>query len=172
MRNAVWLLVLLVVACSGETATVPPTRSPVSKLPTPSAAVVDGGCGSTQVVKGNVPKWLDEAGGHNNPNGAPYVIATPAIAAGFIFGYPLRAGHPESPSNKILWVVGMPRNGSALEITGHPIDAASPTIKLVQPANSSPGDIYPSAVDVPQAGCWHFDLAWAGHHAVVELIYQ
>jgi hypothetical protein len=26
-------------------------------------------------------------------------------------------------------------------------------------------------VDVPLAGCWHFDLSWSGHHASVELEY-
>ena len=46
------------------------------------------GCGSTAVVKGGIPRWLDDAGVHNNPTFVPYVIATPAIAAGFIFGYP------------------------------------------------------------------------------------
>jgi hypothetical protein len=101
------------------------------------------------------------------------VLALPKqSAAGFLFGYPLRAGHPENPSNKILWVVGMPRNGSPLEIQVHPLNAAEPSVTVTQPANSSPGEIYPSIVDVPKPGCWHFDLAWSGHQASVDLMYE
>lgn len=122
-------------------------------------------------MRGNVPAWLDEAGAHNNP-ATPYVLATPQQAAGFLFGYPLRSGHPENPFNKILWVVGLPRNGSSLEISGHPLESSAPIVKVVSPADSSPGEIYPSIVDVPTPGCWQFELAWAGHTASVELPYQ
>jgi hypothetical protein len=45
-------------------------------------------------------------------------------------------------------------------------------VREVQAANSGPGEIYPSIVDVPQAGCWHFDLSWSGHKASVELLYR
>jgi hypothetical protein len=174
MRTTVvsWVIALLMMGCSGQSTAASPTHSPVTNSSLHSAAVVDGGCGSTSVAKGHVPSWLDEAGAHNNPDFLPYVVAVPADAAGFIFGYPLRAGHPENPSNKILWVVRLPRGGSGLEITGHPADATKPTIDVAVPANSGPGEIYPSIVDVPQPGCWHFDLAWAGHHAAVELMYQ
>jgi hypothetical protein len=93
------------------------------------------------------------------------------VAAGFLFGYPLRAGHPQNRRNKILWVMGLPRNGSALDISGHPLAVSKPSIHKTEPANSSPGEIYPSYVDVPQAGCWHFDLSWSGQHAAVDLDY-
>ena len=166
----IWLAMLLA-ACSAAPASPSPTGSPHANVPA-GATVVAGGCGSTTIVKGKVPAWLDEAGAHNNPDSLPYVLATPQQAAGFIFGYPLRSGHPENPSNKILWVVGWPRNGSSLEITGHPLGAAAPIVTVDRAADSSPGEIYPSIVDVPQPGCWHFDLAWAGHKASVELLYQ
>jgi hypothetical protein len=177
MRPAASLLIsavalLLAQGCSGQWTAASPTHPPLTNSLPPAATLVDGGCGFTSVVKGQVPPWVDEAGAHNNPDSAPYFITVPANAAGFIFGYPLRAGHPESPSNKILWVVGLARNGSALEITGYPVGATTPTVDVVQPANSGPGEIYPSIVDVPQPGCWHFDLAWAGHNAAVELVYQ
>jgi hypothetical protein len=138
----------------------------------PSATVLAGGCGSTPVMRGHVPAWLDEAGAHNNPDALPYVIADPPQAAGFIFGYPLRSGHPDTPTNRILWVVGLPRNGSPLVITSHPLRTAAPIVTQSQPDDSSPGEIYPSIVDVPDPGCWHVDLAWAGHHAAVDLVYQ
>lgn len=161
------------------------TQTPLQSLSTPSllatassrpslsaAVVVPGGCGSTQVLKGGVPAWVDDAGAHNNPDGLPYAVATPALAAGFLFGYPLRAGHPDSPANKILWVVAKPRDGAALTISAHPIGKAAPVVSTTQSANSSPGEIYPTIVDVPEPGCWHLDLAWAGQHASVELEYQ
>jgi hypothetical protein len=69
-------------------------------------------------------------------------------------------------------VVGLPRNGSSLEISGHPLGAAAPIVTVDRAADSSPGEIYPSIVDVPQSGCWHFDLAWAGHEVSLELLYQ
>jgi hypothetical protein len=45
-------------------------------------------------------------------------------------------------------------------------------VTVTQPANSSPGEIYPTVVDVPAPGCWHFDLHWADHDASVELEYR
>ena len=170
------VVALTVIACtqapepSAAAPSPPPTASSTPSLST--AVVVPGGCGVTQVLKGGVPAWLDDAGAHNNPDGLPYAVATPAIAAGFLFGYPLRAGHPDNPANKILWVVARPRGGSALTISAHPIGKAAPIVTTVQPANSSPGEIYPSIVDVPQTGCWHLDLAWAGQQASVELEYH
>ena len=41
----------------------------------------------------------------------------------------------------------------------------------VKSADSSPGEIYPSIVDVPSPGCWHFTLSWAGHHDEIDLLY-
>ena len=157
---------LIMVACSGNAA-ARPTRSSA-----PPASPVTGVrvCGSTTVVAGSIPQWLDDAGGHINPSGLPYVIAHPALAAAFLFVQPLRAGHPENPANKVLWVVRTPRTGP-LTIDGHPLAAAAPTMHEVLPANSGPGEIYPSYVDVPTAGCWQFDLWWANSHAQVELNY-
>jgi hypothetical protein len=181
MRAAIATMVSVVlVACSGEaSARATPTPSPVSGTPsapasaTPSApatAFADG-CGSTSVVKGGIPGWLEEAGGHNNPTSLRYVVAHPPLVAGFLFSDPLRAGHPENPSNKILWVVRTPRDGSQLIIDGHPLGAALPRVHEARPADSSPGEIYPDGIDVPTAGCWQFDLSWATSHAQVELNY-
>jgi len=165
---------LAVAACSSSTAAAHPSPSPspsVNRMPTSSAESVPGGCGATQVYKGGEPDWLTTAGDNNNPNGVPYFITSPAIAAGFLFAYPLRAGSVSNPNNKILWVVGLPRDGNPLRVQGHPLAASSPTIDETFPANSSPGEIYPSIVDVPIAGCWHFDLSWGKNAASVDLVY-
>jgi hypothetical protein len=173
MRSAIaTVMSLVLVACSGQTATRP-TPSPAPLGDTPAALATAGvdGCGSTAVVKGGIPAWLEEAGGHNNPTYLRYVVGHPPLVAGFLFSDPLRAGHPENPSNKILWVVRTPRNGSQLIIDGHPLGSPLPRVHEGLSANSSPGEIYPDGVDVPSAGCWQFDLRWANSHAQVELNY-
>ena len=137
----------------------------------PDAHRTPGGCGQTQLLQGAIPGWLETASGHNAPRDVPYVIGTPDAAAGFLFGFPLRAGHPQNPSNKILWVVRTPRQGSKLQIDGHPLGAEQPAVHESQPANSGPGEIYPDGVDVPVPGCWHFTLRWATGEAAVDLDY-
>jgi len=140
-------------------------------MPTSAAESVPGGCGNTQVYKGGEPDWLTTAGVNNNPNDLPYFITEPPTAAGFLFGYPLHAGTRTGGANKILWVVGVPREGNDLHVTGHPQDATTPKVDQTFPANSSPGEIYPSIVDVPTAGCWHFNLSWGKNTASVDLVY-
>jgi len=156
------------ISCSAEGASRPSLATSRPATPTAIPVATSGGCGSTAAIRGAIPSWLDEAGGHNNPIGVPYVIAHPPQAAGFLFANPLRAGHPENPANKILWVVRAPRNGP-LTIDAHPLGAALPAIHVLQPDNSSPGNIYPSIIDVPTAGCWEFDLHWANSQAQLEL---
>ncbi len=163
---------LFVLACSGTTAqTSPIARSTTSTPPPANLQPTPGGCGQTEVHQGAVPAWLDQATGHNVPIGLPYVIGSPDVVGGFLFAHPLRAGHPQNPSNKILWAVRTPRQGSALQIDGHPLDAPGPVVHESQPANSGPGEIYPDGVDVPSPGCWRFTLRWATNRAEVDLNY-
>ena len=162
---------MIVTACSNQaTAGVTPSPTPSPPATPPAAAILESGCGSTPVYGGSIPKWLDDAVGHNSP-GTPFVITHPPIAGGFLFTHPLRAGHPTNPGNKVLWAVGPTRNGSTLYIDVHPFRASSPNIHEEHIANSGPGNIYPDGVDVPTAGCWQFDLRWATYHAQVELNY-
>jgi hypothetical protein len=165
MKQLVLLsLVAVSLGCSGGAA----TPAAVS-----SAPAVPTSCSGTVSSQGSVaPGWVDAAGGHNNPTGIRFTIEQSQTVAGFVFGYPLRAGHPENPANKILWVVRLPRGGSDLTINAHPLGAASPVVKVVQPANSGPGEIYPSIVDVPTAGCWVLNLAWGSHRAALALAYS
>jgi hypothetical protein len=167
---AVLVVALVGAACSTgpPTAVAEPTPSPTSA----SQVAASGGCGSTAVLRGSIPAWLDAAGAHNNPTFLPYVIAHPPLAAGFLFVYPLQAGLGDSVPTKILWVVRTPRTGSQLTIDGHPLDASQPTVHETQPDNSSPGEIYPDGVQVPTPGCWQFDLHWASSHTQIELNYS
>ena len=147
-------------------AAIPTAPAVLTFHPTSQAIRVEGGCGATAVYRGGISPSLDEAGGHNNPGDLPYAIADPPIAAGFLFSYPLRHG-PEG--NKILWVVGAPRNGATLSITMHPLDAPQPVVLLTKPADSWPGEIYPSGETVPTAGCWVLTLRWGTHQAEAQL---
>jgi hypothetical protein len=135
----------------------------------PGASPVGGGCGTTPLYRGASPAWTRSAGGP-----AELVQATGhnGDVAAYLFGYPLRAGHPQDRANKILWVVRQPRDGSDLTISGHPLGASVPAVSQQQPPDSSPGEIYPSIVDVPGTGCWQFVLQWHGHEDTVELPYR
>jgi hypothetical protein len=66
----------------------------------------------------------------------------------------------------------LPRLGSVLRIEARPVDAAKPLIRSAFMADSSPGEIYPSYVNVPKAGCWRLTLRWAGHEDSIDLRYD
>ena len=114
------------------------------------------------------PGWASPA---NPPTYLRYGLAHAGGAAAFLFGYPLLAGDSGQRSDKVLWVVRYPRGGLPLRITGHPLGAGSPVVSSTWPANSSPGEIYPSDVVAPTAGCWRFTLAWNGHKDTIDLRY-
>ena len=112
---------------------------------------VAAGCGATAIHRGTPPDWTAPAWAASSgaPTGLPYAVAEQGDAIAFIFGYPLRAGNPTNPNNKILWVVRSPRDGSDLVIRARPLHATTPIITVRQAANSGPGEIYPSDVNVP-----------------------
>jgi hypothetical protein len=178
-RSGLWLAVLLsgmlLGACTGAgtgEATPSARSTPAVAADVPVGAQrISGGCGRSQVYQGPIPAWLEEVDGHNTPRGVPWVAGEPSSAAGFIFGYPLRAGHPSDPSNKVLWVVRTPRKGGALEIVAHPLGLPGPLVSERRAADSSPGEIYPDGIDVPTPGCWHFQLSWATGRAELDLQY-
>jgi hypothetical protein len=87
----------------------------------------------------------------------------------YLFAH-LRAGHPTNPANKILWIVHPPR-GSQLVIRAHPIASPHPLVTVRRTADSGPGPIYPSYVDVPRAGCWQVTLRWSGGIDSLDLAY-
>lgn len=133
------------------------------------ASAVAGGCGVTALYRGASPAWARSAAG---PTDLVQATGTKGDVTAYLFGYPLRSGHPEDPANKILWVVRQPRDGSELTISGHLLGASAPAVSQQQPPDSSPGEIYPSIVDVPMPGCWEFTLQWHGHEDSVDLPYQ
>jgi hypothetical protein len=164
-RRTGWRLPLIVVvafmasACSGTTITSP-SATPSHAIPSPAlptssplagAVAVPGGCGQTKLYRGGMPSWLQEGiRGLTGMENAPYALAGPTPIAGFILGYPLKAG-TNTPS-KIMWVVSTPRNGEPLQIRVNPSGAAEPVVTVTRPADSGPGEIYPMASRSPPPG--------------------
>jgi hypothetical protein len=99
----------------------------------------------------------------------PYALASGGTAAAFFFADPLRAGHPINPSNKVLWVVRFPRAGKPLTITARRAAGSSQVVRIRRPADSGPGEIYPSYIDLPEPGCWQLTLAWGAHRAGINV---
>jgi hypothetical protein len=101
-----------------------------------------------------------------------HVMSHEGNLVGMLFSYPLQVPSPPGgPNNKILWIAREPRNGKDLRLTLRP-EAGGAAVTVTQPANSNPGEIYPSIVDVPTAGCWTVVAEWNGNRATLELPYQ
>ncbi len=172
MRLAAAIAVLVLTACSNAgstTATSHATPSPVPiKTPVPGSVIIGTGCGSTAIYEGgDLPDWATV----NAPE-IQYVVAAPAIAIGYLFSYPLKAGL--DANTKILWYVGTPRGGYPLEALGHPVGATTPSATFSKAADSFPGEIYPTGPTVPLPGCWHFTLTWQNdaRQAAVDLLFK
>ncbi|MGH3429867.1 MAG: hypothetical protein ACRDQZ_20245 [Mycobacteriales bacterium] len=135
---------------------------------------VAGGCGMTQLFRGGLPTWTAPAFSDSSPGPTPWpaAISQRGTVAAVVFGYPLRAGNPTGRMNKVLWIMKLPRLGSPLRIEARPVDASKPLIRATVPSDSSPGEIYPSYVNVPRAGCWRLTLQWAGHEDAIDLHYD
>lgn len=139
---------------------------------TRQAAAVNG-CAPAPIDTGAPPNWTATAWADSSPgSGLPYAVASRDAAAAFMFADPLRAGHPTNPSNKVLWVVRYPRNGKPLIIDARWGRDPSIHVRSRWPADSSPGEIYPSGIDLPHPGCWKLALTWGPHHASINLQVQ
>ncbi len=168
-------LVVLLAGCTSHagrpTARATTSPSPASTTrPVPASGLPGNGtgCGDTPISPGQLPGWTADAG---LPPDLPYAVSREANVVAVLFGYPLRAGHREDGrSNKILWDMRDPRDGQPLLLTARPLAGGS-AVNLTFPAGASPGEIYPSSVDVPTPGCWHMTLQWNGHTATIDLPY-
>jgi hypothetical protein len=115
-----------------------------------------------------VPSWSTSA---NPPIAIPHALSADGNVLYFVFSDPMIAGNHTDRQNKILWIVRQPRDGQPLQITATLPGSHLEPVHQSVPANSGPGEVYPSIVDVPAPGCWHFDLTWNGHHSSVDLGY-
>lgn len=152
-------LALTSVGCTADTkASAPSTAASSAASPD-----TDAGCGSTAVTSGEqTPPWAEVGASFLR-----FVTADEGNAVGFLFADPLRAApRDDGKNNKVLWVVREPRNGSELTLKG---TMNGEVVTSTESANSSPGEIYPSIVDAPKPGCWHFTLRWDGNVANFDL---
>ena len=92
------------------------------------------------------------------------------MIVGAVFVTP-RSPRDPAAGTKILWISRVPRDGAPLRITATPLGLVVPLVVIVRPANSGPGEISASIVEVPFAGCWHVDLAWGPNTGAVDLTY-
>jgi hypothetical protein len=89
-----------------------------------------------------------------------------------LFVDPLIAGQRnDGQANKILWIVSAPHNGSELVIDGSTVEGNTTIDSIRVPANSRPGEIYPSSIDVPEPGCWKLDLQWDSNSTSIFVPY-
>jgi hypothetical protein len=117
----------------------------------PSAA---GTC-LTPLATGPLPDWAAPA---KAPD-LPHALGSKGMIVGAVFVTP-RSPQDPAAGTKILWISRVPRDGAPLRITATPLGLEAPLVRIMQPANSGPGEIYPSIVEVPFAGCWHVDLTY------------
>ncbi len=121
-----------------------------------------------------MPGWTAPAFADSSPRFAatiPYAVSSNSSVVAVLFSHPLRAGVPRRRGNKILWIVRDPRQGKPLRIHAEPLAGSAHAVSSLWPADSSPGEIYPSLDDVPAAGCWIFTLRWNGHSDTIALPY-
>jgi hypothetical protein len=166
MRRLVILMVVLALAGCTPTPPAAPPPTPSAPAVAPARSAVGGACGDTPVWTGGLPDWTANAG---VPNGSRFVVSHEENLVGVLFAFPLLAqSPPEGPNNKILWIARESREGRPLRLA---LRHDQSTVESEEPANSGPGEIYPSIVDVTGSGCWAVTAEWAGHRASLELLY-
>jgi hypothetical protein len=132
---------------------------PASHAPTPAVC-------ATPSTATPIPSWARAA---NPPAGVPRLLSSDGTVLAVFFAHPLIAPPSRAAGNKVLWVVREPRDGKPLKLTA--TLPGSRTVHRSFPADSGPGQIYPSGVFVPKPGCWHIELGWNGHRSAMNLRY-
>jgi len=142
----------------------------ITAAASPAGGAMATRCVAAPIHHGRPPSWAAPAfvpstGGYV----PPYAVSGNAAAAAFFFAPTLRAGSPTNPTNKILWVVRFPRDNQPLTIFGRYAANPAVTARSSWPADASPGEIYPSYVNLPKAGCWELTLNWNSHQARIDV---
>ncbi|MEU5908803.1 hypothetical protein ABZ780_31100 [Micromonospora sp. NPDC047467] len=127
------------------------------------ATGTSAGCGS-RVETGALPDWADA--GFSGDARVPHVFGAKGDIVAVLFGHPLTQVRSDGSSNKILWVSRpAPTSSDTLAITAT-LDGTD--TRVAREVAGGPG---PSIIDLPQAGCWHLELRWAGHTDTMALVY-
>src|SRR5882724_214618 len=111
----------------------PAMPQPGGPPPVPGANYATGGCGPRPLLSGARPAWTASA----NPPALIYVLGRHRQIAGFLFGFPLMAGHADlAPAHRHRRPLVRPAPVST-EGRGQssPMSAASPPVTLSSSAN-------------------------------------
>lgn len=168
-RLAVTGLATAAIVAVGTIAAVNLIPNDHNTKPLVPATSAPAACAAPSKATDDVPDWAASAG---SLAGIAHQVSPDGNVVAFIFGNPLRAGAPTGRQNKVLWVVRQPRGGQPLAITATLPPTDFRVVRARVPAGSSPGEIYPSTINVPTPGCWHFTLAWNGHRSSMDLAYK
>jgi hypothetical protein len=134
--------------------------------PSASATVSSPLSCETAIHVGPLPEWA-RAGFTPPDQEVRYIIGQTGHIVGVLFG-PLTAPPPnDGRNNKILWVsnAGKPDTPPELTIAARLNGASATANRTVE---GGPG---PSIVDMPEPGCWTFELTWSGVHDRVAVPY-
>jgi hypothetical protein len=108
------------------------------------------------------PLWAQGGWSHakGTPWPVPWAYGTQNDTVAYLFATQLVAGtspRVDGSQNKVLWEAKDYPSGANVLVDGHPLGESQPVVSI-------PGG--PSITDVPNAGCWTFQLSWtsAGAH--------
>lgn len=119
----------------------------------------------SRVIKGEVPLWA--RAGFSPGAEAPYASSRRGDMLAVLFGYPLHSPPLPDRGNKILWRSKVPVTPSEpLLIEARLNGVGEPTRITIE---HGPG---PSAVDLPEPGCWRLNLTWSSHTDSIDLEYS
>ena len=110
-----------------------------------------------------LPSWARTGFSDPTPS-IPYVLGDHGDIVAILFAQPLSAPEAADHGNKILWVSPY-ADGTSLHITATLADGSDTVSRVV---DGGPG---PSIIDLPEPGCWHLDLRWAGRTDSMDLAY-
>jgi hypothetical protein len=161
------LLLGSILLLAGCTAAGGPT-APVDTPATTNVASAAMTCGS-RIETGSLPDWADA--GFSGDARIPHVFGAKGDIVAVLFGYPLAQARDDGYNNKILWVSrpattsSDPTSPATLAITA---TLNGTDTRVTREVTGGPG---PSIIDMPRAGCWHFELRWSGHIDTMDLMY-
>ncbi len=161
----------VVAAAVGTVATIASghhDKTVVASVTEPTQPPAPPVCAAAVVGKADLPAWATAT--VSLPD-VPHLVSANGQAVAFVFGNPLREGHPTDRANKILWLLRGSDAGPPLEVKATLAGGDVRDVHVRVPPAASPAGNYPSIIDVPQAGCWRFELTWGQQRATINLRY-
>jgi hypothetical protein len=156
------LAIVAVVVVSLGIAQIAPNLGGAPPATYPTAPV---GCGAGPILT-TIPSWARSA---NPPTDLLRSLSPDGNVLAILFSAPFSPPNPERP-NTFQFIVRTPSGAQPLAITatrgGHAVVHATAT------AGRSSKQTYVTVVNVPSAGCWHFQFAWNGHRSSMDIHYQ